>query len=219
MTKAEKQSREDKERLADEIRASLDKYQYVWILRVDNMRNTFLKTIRQDWKGSKITFGKTKMMQKIFGRTVEEEYLPNLHEISKFIVGEVGLLFTDEEPKVVQEYFDSFVKVDYARAGTVSPIDFVLPAGIVYSRGGQIPVEDDVPLAHSLESTVRQLGVPSSLKAGKVVISNEYQVVKAGQTLNSNQTRLLKLFGVACAEFKVTLVAYYDKQSSSVVNL
>lgn len=183
------------------------------------MRNTFLKNIRQDWTGSRIFFGRTRVMQKALGRTPEEEHVDNLHKLAETMTGDVGLLLTDEEPQVVQEYFDSFVKSDFARAGLVSPLTFVIPAGVVYSRGGQIPSEDDVPLAHSLESTVRQLGMPTRLNAGKVELSNDYTVCKEGQVLDGHQTRLLKLFGVAAAEFRVKLIAYYDKSSENVTKM
>ncbi|ANB12262.1 Mrt4p [Sugiyamaella lignohabitans] len=180
------------------------------------MRNTFLKTIRQDWKGSKILFGRTRVMQKALGRTPEEEHRENLAQLTKHMSGDVGLLMTDEEPQVVRDYFESFVKSDFARAGIVAPLTFTIPAGIVYSRGGQIPAEDDVPLAHSLESTIRSLGVPTQLKAGKVVLSGDHTVCTEGQVLDGKQTRLLKQFGIACSEFKIVLVAYYDREASEV---
>jgi mRNA turnover protein 4 len=215
LTKAEKKTREDKERIGDEIRVNAEKYAYTWVFRVENMRNTFLKDIRQDWTGSRIFFGRTKVMQKALGRSPEDESLENLHQLSATMSGEVGLLMTDEEPQVVRDYFDSFVKKDFARAGLVAPLTFTIPEGIVYSTGGQLPAEDDVPLAHSLEATVRLLGMPTQLKAGKVVLSSPYTVCTEGQVLDGKQTRLLKQFGIACAEFKVELVAYYDKESST----
>jgi mRNA turnover protein 4 len=181
------------------------------------MRNTFLKAIRQDWTGSRLLYGRTRVMNKVLGATPEEEYLENLHHLTKYMNGDIGLLLTNEKPEVVKEYFDTFVKEDFARAGIESPITFTVPAGIVYSTGGQVSQEEDVPLAHSLEATVRSLGMPTQLKHGKVELSSEYTVCSVGQTLNSKQTRLLKLFGVACSQFKFNLLAYYDKSNGETV--
>lgn len=183
------------------------------------MRNTFFKTIRQDWTGSRIFFGRTRVMQKALGRSREEEHCENIHQLADLMTGDVGLLITNEPPQVVQEYFESFVKSDYARAGVVSPVTFIVPNGIVYATAGQLPKEDDVPLVHSLESTVRQLGMPTSLRQGKVELDVDYTVCKEGQTLDGKQTRLLKLFGVSVAEFKVDLIAYYNKEDSTVVTI
>jgi len=214
LTQTEKKGRENKERIADEIRAAMDAYDYIWVLDVQNMRNTFLKEIRQAWEGSRILFGRTKLMQKVIGRSPEDEYLDNSHELSSLISGDVGLLFTNEKPQVVRDYFESFVKKDYARAGQEAPVDFTVPEGIVYSTGGIIPAEDDVPLVHSLESTVRQLGMPTRLFKGKIELAIPYTVCREGQVLDSKQTRLLKQFGVALSEFKVHLKGHYSKSDA-----
>jgi mRNA turnover protein 4 len=62
-------------------------------------------------------------------------------------------------------------------------------------------------MAHSLEPSIRALGVPTRLIRGKVVLDSPFAVCKEGDVLNSQQTRLLKMFGVATAEFKVNLIA------------
>lgn len=214
LTRTEKKGRENKERIADEIRASMDKYAYIWVLNVQNMRNNFLKEIRQAWEGSRIMFGRTKLMQKVIGKSVEDEYLDNVHELSEIIAGDVGLLFTNEEPDVVQSWFASYVKTDYARSGQLSPIEFIVPEGVVYSTGGRQPIDDDVPMAHSLESTLRQLGMPTRLVKGKVVLTEPFKVCKKGESLNSKQAQLLKQFGYPCAEFRIKLLGMYSKNGS-----
>lgn len=219
LSKADKKTRADKEKIGEEIKQCVDNYKYTWVFGVENMRNTFLKTIRQDWKGSRIFFGRTRVMQKALGRTPEDEHRQNLHTLTNVMNGDVGMLMTDETPEVVKDYFESFVKRDYARAGLVAPLTFTLPAGIVYSRGGQISADEDVPIAHSLEATVRGLGVPTRLKNGKVELSNEHTVCTEGKVLNSKQTQLLKLFGIACSEFKINLLAYYDRDGEEVTSL
>jgi len=73
--------------------------------------------------------------------------------------------------------------------------------------GGEIDEGDDVPMAHSLEPELRRLGMPTTLERGKIVLPEEYVVCREGEVLDSRQTRLLKLFGVATAEFQVRLIA------------
>jgi mRNA turnover protein 4 len=65
--------------------------------------------------------------------------------------------------------------------------------------GGEIAIEDDVPMAHSLEPELRKLNMPTTLVKGKITLENPYTVCKEGEVLDSRQTRLLKLFGVATA--------------------
>ena len=44
----------------------------------------------------RFVLGKNKVMQKGLGRTTDDEVYPNLHKISNRLIGERGLLFTDE---------------------------------------------------------------------------------------------------------------------------
>jgi mRNA turnover protein 4 len=130
--------------------------------------------------------------------------------------GDVGLLITSHPANIVTEWFDSFVKTDFPRAGTVAPITFTIPGGTVYSRGGQVDIEDDSPLPHSLEPTLRQLGMPTRLQKGIITLDSDYTVCKEGAELDSKQTRLLKQFGIACAEFRINLVGYWSKKNGDV---
>jgi mRNA turnover protein 4 len=146
-------------------------------------------------------------MAKALGTSPEDEYQPSTHLLSKHLVGNVGLLFTNREASAVIEYFKNFSKTDFARAGTPATRSFTVPAGLVYSMGGEIPAEDDVPMAHSLEPELRKLNMPTTLTKGKISLENPYTVCKEGEILDSRQTRLLKLFGVATADFTVQLLA------------
>jgi mRNA turnover protein 4 len=146
-------------------------------------------------------------MAKALGTSPEDEYQPSTHLLSKYLQGNVGLFFTNREPSAIEEYFANLSKTDFARAGTAATRPFTIPEGIVYSMGGEIAAEDDVPMAHSLEPELRKLNVPTSLKKGKITLDNPYTVCEEGDMLDSRQTRLLKLFGVATADFTVQLLA------------
>ncbi|TVY14809.1 Ribosome assembly factor mrt4, partial [Lachnellula arida] len=168
---------------------------------------------------NRLFFGKTKVMAKALGSTPEDEYQPNTRLLAPHLVGNVGLLFTNREPGSITEYFAAIAKTDYARAGTEATRTFTVPAGTVYSRGGDIAAEQDVPMAHSLEPELRKLNMPTSLVKGKITLQNEYTVCKEGDALDSRQTRLLKLFGVATADFTVQLLAYWSAATNEVTKI
>lgn len=134
---------------------------------------------------------------------MEEEHLPNLSQLTPQLRGDVGVLFSSQPPDEILGFFAEYVEMDFARAGTVAPRTFVVPEGVVYSRAGEERIEDDTPLPHSLEPTLRRWGMPTRLVKGKVVLDDPYELCKEGKELNSHQTSLLKLFGVAMAEFRV----------------
>ena len=158
------------------------------------------------------------------GRDPESEAAQNLHLLHPCMTGAVGLLFTSRAPESVLGYFDSFRPLDFARAGTPSSRTFVIPNGLVYSRAGEIPVSEDEPISHTVEPALRKLGVPTRLVKGKVILEmtdgeDGYQVCREGETLDSRQTSLLKMFGVASSEFHVAVLAYWNRKDGEVTFL
>lgn len=217
LAQTDKKGRENKTRIFDEVRSALDEFRYVWILQLDDVRTPVLQDIRSDWVGSKLLLGKRRVLEKALGDTPEEEYKDNLHKLSKLCGGVSGLLFTNETPETVLAYFDAYTKSDYCRAKSKSPIDFTIPEGIVYSRGGQVPVEEDVPMSHSLEETMRnKFKIPTKIKSGRIFLNEPFHVCSKGDTLNVTQALILKQFGVAASEFKVKTIAYFDGENTEV---
>ncbi|KAF2485903.1 ribosomal protein L10-domain-containing protein [Neohortaea acidophila] len=211
-----KPSKEKSASLYAAVRAAADTYPHIIVFRVENMRNTYLKDVRQHFSDSRMFFGKTKVMAKALGTTAEDEHMPGLAGLSTHLNGSVGLLCTSRDPEEVADYFREYIEVDFARAGNPATRTFVVPAGVVHSTGGEQPVEDDVPLPHSLEATVRKWGMPTRLDKGKVVLNEEHVVCEEGKLMNSNQTALLKLFGIVMAEFRVQVLAYWSASSQEV---
>ena len=158
-------------------------------------------------------------MAKALGDSAATEPYPGTSLLSPHLSGSVGLIFTPRNPTSIIDYFASFCPLDFARAGTVASRSFILPAGTLYSRGGEIPESEDVPIGHSIEPTLRKLGVPTRLVKGKVELEQDFEVCKEGQILGSGQTTLLKMFGIATAEFKVDIRAYWTAETSEVTAL
>lgn len=160
-----------------------------------------------------IFFGKTKLMIRALGSNPAEAAAPGIEGLSKYLAGTVGLIMTNRPAETVLEYFANLSQVDFARAGVAASRSFTIPTGVVYATAGEVPIEYDVPLEHSIEPELRRLGVPTKMVKGKVVLGEEsgegepYVVCKEGDILDSRQTRLLKLFSVCLSEFKVQILA------------
>jgi mRNA turnover protein 4 len=163
-------------------------------------------------------------MAKALGQTPEEATAPGIDGLPKYLTGNVGLVLTNRPVEAVLEYFNNMSLVDFARAGTVASRTFAIPTGVVHATGGEVPAENDIPLAHTLEPELRRLGVPTRMVKGKVVLGDEsgegepYVVCKDGDVLDSRQTRLLKMFDVCLSEFKVRVVAYVSPLPTDPVN-
>ncbi|KAI9720979.1 MAG: mRNA turnover and ribosome assembly protein [Chrysothrix sp. TS-e1954] len=216
LSKVEKKTKEHSQKLFASVQECAERFQYCFVFAVNNMRNNYLKDVRQQLPHSRLFFGKTKLLARALGTTPEDETLPNIRHLTPHLSGSVGLLFTSQPPIEITDFFTSYIQTDFARAGIQAPREFTIPEGIVYSRGGEVPQDDDVAVAHSLDPVLKRWGMPTRLVKGKVMLDNPYTVCREGQTLDANQTAVLKMFGVAVAEFRVKLLAYYDKQEEKV---
>jgi mRNA turnover protein 4 len=198
-------------------------YPYLYIVSISNPRNTHLNLIRTSLSSSRLFFGKTKVIATALGKNADSEPARNTHLLAPHMKGAVGCLFSEHKPEYILDWFEKFHPLDYARAGTVASREFVIPAGVVYSRGGEIPAEADVAMAHSIEPTLRKLGVPTRLVKGKIMLGEEggegYVVCREGEVLGSGQTTLLKMFGIEMAEFAVEIKAYWERETGKVVVL
>lgn len=216
-----KNHKEQTRRLYANIRESVEQYDHLFVFSVDNMRNTYLKDVRTEFSDGRLFFGKTKVMAVALGNTRETACAENLEKLTPFLAGAVGLLFTSRAAQDVISYFEAFRPSDFARAGTVSTRSFTIPNGVVYSRAGEIPTSQDEPISHTVEPALRKLGVPTKLVKGQVVLQlldgeEGYVVCKEGETLDSRQTTLLKMFGVATSEFRVDIKAQWDRKTSEI---
>ncbi|KAM8936818.1 LOW QUALITY PROTEIN: mRNA turnover protein 4 homolog [Lycaon pictus] len=197
LTKTAKKGLELKQNLIEELRKYVDTYKYLFIFSVANMRNSELKDIRNPWKHSRMFFGKNKVMMVALDRSPADEYKDNLHQVSKKLKGEVGLLFTNRTKEEANEWFTKYTEMDFARAGNRATFTVTLHLG---------PLEQ---FPHSMEPQLRQLGLPTALKRGVVTLPSDHEV---GDVLTPEQP-LLKLFGYEMAEFKVTIRYMWDAQS------
>ncbi|KAH8425220.1 ribosome assembly factor MRT4 [Aspergillus melleus] len=218
---AKKSHKEQTRRLYANIREAVENYEHLFVFDVNNMRNTYLKDVRTEFADSRLFFGKTKVMAVALGHNPESEAATNLHKLAPHLTGAVGLLFTSRDPQSVIEYFENFRPLDFARAGTVSTRSFSLPNGLVYSRGGDLPASEDEPVSHTIEPELRKLGVPTRLVKGKVMLEltegqESFPICREGETLDSRQTTLLKMFGVVSSEFHVALKAQWTRASGEV---
>ncbi|XP_056590720.1 mRNA turnover protein 4 homolog [Triplophysa dalaica] len=207
LTKTTKKGLEAKQNLIEELRKCADIYRYVFVFSVENMRNNKLKDIRTAWKHSRFFLGKNKVMTIALGKGPTDEYKDNLHKVSRFLRGEVGVLFTNKTKEEVKEYFSNFKEVDYARAGNQATMAVTLDEG---------PLEQ---FPHSMEPQLRQLGLPTALKKGVVTLIKDFEVCKDGDTLTPEQARILKFFGIEMAEFKLSIKCMWNSETGDFEKL
>lgn len=70
--------------LVKDLQGQVDKYDYIWLFSVGDMRNEGLKEVRGQWRGTgRFYFGKGKVMAKALGETPETEHADQLSMLAK----------------------------------------------------------------------------------------------------------------------------------------
>ena len=164
------------------------------------MRNAKLKTVRDQWSHSKFFIGKNRVLAKALGNSEAEEYNENLHLVSRCLKNECGLLATNQSQDDVIEYFTHLSERDFARTGGVATETVELKQGVLEM------------FPHNMEPQLRKMGMPVSLEKGKVMCLVDFTVCNKGDTLTSEQARILKLLGHQHAEFKLNIVSGWSKE-------
>lgn len=210
LTQTAKKTRDHKSKIVQDIRNTIDNHKSIYLFSFENMRSNKFKNVRMHFRGntdnpsssSRIILGKNKILQIALGRTPEEEYSDNLRHVSKLISGSVGLLITSLDRDHVVNYFENQAQEkDFARAGTVSPIEVRITQEMVETH----PV--------SMVEQFRKLGLPVEVQVGKVGFvggQKEYLVCKEGQTLDVESCKILVHFGIQLSEFKVKLECVWE---------
>lgn len=202
LAKTKKRGLDWKKGLFEEVRSCVDKYTNAFVFLVNDMRNSKMKTVREQWKHSRFFIGKNKIMAMALGRSAEEEYKPNLHKLGKEIKGQCGLLFSNKPIEEVLSWFRSYSEGDYARSGNAATETVNLTQG---------------PLAmfpHNLEPYLRQLGLPTTLEKGVIHLIKDHEVCKEGDVLTPETARILKLLGYEMAEFHITIACVWSQDGS-----
>lgn len=190
LTKTSSKGRDLKTKMIDLLRESLDEYNSVYVLKFENMRAARFKEIRMHWKESRIFLGKNTVAQIALGKSKEDEYKDNLRHISKKLVGDKGLLFTNRPKKEVLKYFKEFVSPEYAKAGTIATEDIALEEG-------------KLPFPISMMEQLRKLGLVVEVKKDTLELKNRFVCATKGVELTPEQAKVLVHINQPLIKFKI----------------
>ncbi|KAK6740159.1 hypothetical protein RB195_008560 [Necator americanus] len=201
LTKVKKKTRETKEALIKEVRASVDKYKRLFVFNIEDMRSTHFIQVRQRFKAnSRFFFGKNNVMAIALGKDESSEYAPQLHLVSRELQGQCGLMFTLLSKDRVASILKELNFEDHARAGHVARETITVPEG---------PLPQ---FAFSMEPQLRKLGLPTKLEKGAIELYQDYEICKEGEPITAEQAKILKLFDYKLAEFKININSRWDKE-------
>ncbi|KAL6419996.1 hypothetical protein ACFW04_011020 [Cataglyphis niger] len=190
LTKTNKKGLILKQRIVEDVKKCVEDYNRIFLISIQNTRNTKLLDLRTEWKDS---------------RFFSTEVADGIHKLANAIKnhsikGQCGLLFTNRSKKQVVEWAQEYEEREYARSGFVTPETVELPEG---------PLSQ---FQHSMEPQLRKLGMPTSLQKGVITLIKPFKVCQKDDILTPEQAQILKLLDRPLAVFKLLLLGVYTKK-------
>lgn len=194
----------------------LEENPQILIVHADNVGSKLLQNIRLKLRGkAEVLFGKNTLIRKgIHLRLTEptaneENYdqrkdnwyaMDQIKELEPLIRGNVGMVFCNGNMNEVLEIIEGETTPAEAKAGSLAPVDVVVPAGPT----GMDP---------SITSFFQSLGISTKIVRGQVDIMSDIKVVEEGTRVGRSEAELLKKLNIRPFTYGLRTINVYDNGS------
>lgn len=177
----------------------MDAHKRMLLVCVDNVGSFHMQKIRRALRGkATLLMGKNTLIRKAIRGHLDKR--PELAELERFIKGNIGFVFTNEEVKDIKELLDENVVEASAKVGAISPNNIIVPKGPT----GMEPTKT---------SFFQAVGIPSTIMKGQISIANDIVLVKAGEKVNPSQAMLLQQLNIRPFSYGLKIATVYDEGS------
>jgi large subunit ribosomal protein LP0 len=192
---------ERKQEYFAKLEALLTEYTRMFIVSVDNVGSNQMQQIRIALRGkAEVLMGKNTMMRKVFKNFVEANPGTPVEALIPYLIGNVGIVFTNGDLGEVREALESNRAPAPARVGAIAPVDVVVPKGPTGCDPGQT-------------SFFQALQVPTKIQKGQIEIVNDVLLCKEGEKVGNSEAALLQKLNISPFTYGMTIVVVYDNGS------
>jgi len=177
----------------------LQEYNKILIVGADNVGSNQMQKIRKALRGKAVVLmGKNTMVRKAVRGYAETN--PKLQEILPYVKGNVGLVFAKDDLATVKKLISENKVSAPAKAGAISPVDVIVPAG-------------PTGLEPTQTSFLQALNIPSKISKGQVDIANDVKLLTIGQKVGSSEATLLTKLNIKPFAYGLIIQTVYDEGS------
>jgi large subunit ribosomal protein L10 len=181
-----------------EIVSLLDKYDYVSLVRAEQIGSKQLQTIKKALRPQAlIHMARNTIMTRAIQLAAQKK--KKLERLLPFMTGSCALAFTNITPFALNDLLQKNKAKAPAKEGSMSPKDLVVAAGNTGFPPG--------PMITDLS----QVGLKTRVQGGSIWITEDCVVVKAGQTVTRMQALVLSRLGQQPYEIWLKILAAYDQ--------
>jgi len=174
----------------------LQEYKNVLIIGVDNVGSNQLQKIRIALRGKAVVImGKNTLMRKLLRDNIERN--PKLESLLPYVIGNMGLVFTNEDMSSLRTVITSFKVPAAAKTGVTAPDDVFVPPGPTGLDPGQT-------------AFFQALNIATKIARGAIEIINEVHLIKKGDKVTSSAVALLAKLDIKPFFYGVLVIGVYE---------
>lgn len=197
---------EEKVAYAARMNDLLSKYSRILVVEADNVLSGQMHDVRLALRGrAEIIMGKNTLMRKVIKMRLENNETPANEALydafcspsGSILVGNVGLVLTNEPVDDILAILARFKVKANARVGAVAPIEVIVPAG----KTGLEPTQTHFFMA---------LNIATKIEGGQVTIVKDVVVCRPGEKVGSSEAKLLLKMKIKPFEYGLETKFLYD---------
>jgi len=174
----------------------LEEYPRVFIVGADNVRSKQMQQIRVSLRGiAEILMGKNTMMNKAIRGQLSTN--PALEKLLPHIKGNVGLVFSKEDPVLVRDKLLENKVAAPARAGAIAPCDVIVEA-------------QNTGMGPEKTSFFQALNISTKIAKGAIEIVSNVHLIHAGDKVGASEATLLQMLNVQPFAYGLVVENIYD---------
>jgi len=174
----------------------IHEFKNVLIIGVDNVGSNQLQKIRIALRGKAvIIMGKNTLMRKLLRDNLERN--PKLEALLPYVIGNMGLVFTNEDMSQLRTVITSFKVPASAKTGITAPDDVFVPAGPTGMDPGQT-------------AFFQALNIATKIARGAIEIINEVHLIRKGDKVTSSAVALLSKLDIKPFFYGVVVHGVYE---------
>jgi len=176
----------------------LNDYKTVIIVGADNVGSNQLQRVRILLRNSPkgmVLMGKNTMARNCIRKAAAEN--PKLEKLLSLVQGNMGFVFTNDDPKAVRDTISSCKVPAAARAGILAPVDVFVPAGPT----GMDP---------SQTAFFQALNIATKIVKGAIEIINQVHLLKPGDKVGNSEVALLSKLNIRPFSFGLAILKVFE---------
>jgi len=178
------------------IQRLLEEYPRIFIVGADNVRSKQMQQIRVSLRGiAEILMGKNTMMNKAIRGQLSSN--PSLEKLLPHIKGNVGLVFSKEDPVLVRDKLLENKVAAPARAGAIAPCDVIVEA-------------QNTGMGPEKTSFFQALNISTKIAKGAIEIVSNVHLIHAGDKVGQSEATLLQMLNVMPFAYGLVVENIYD---------